>query len=85
MLLPPSLRRLYIARDADAAGDTVATVLTQRAEAAGIEAIALSPRLGDFNEDLRTFGIDDLLTALRLQLTPQDVIHFLLSPTVVTL
>ena len=30
------------------------------AEAAGIEAIALSPRLGDFNEDLRIFGVDEL-------------------------
>lgn len=82
ILLPPGLRRLYIVRDADAAGDAVVTALTQRAEAAGIEAIALSPRLGDFNDDLRTFGIDDLLTALRIQLTPQDVIRFLLSPTV---
>ena len=53
MLLPLTLRRLYIARDADAAGDAAVTALTERAEA-GIEAIALSPRLGDFNEDLRT-------------------------------
>jgi hypothetical protein len=60
------------------------TVLTQRAEAVGIEAIALSPRLGDFNEDLRTFGIDGVRAALRIQLTPQDVIRLLLSPTVVT-
>jgi len=62
----------------------VVTVLTQRAEAAGIEAIALSPRLGDFNEDLCTFGIDGLLAALRIQLTPQDVTRFLQSPTAVT-
>ena len=54
MLLPLTLRRLYIARDDDAAGDAAVTALTERAEAAGIEAIALSPRLGDFNEDLRT-------------------------------
>src|SRR5271156_6860670 len=60
MLLPLTLRRLYIARDADAAGDAAVTALTERADAAGIEAIAWSPRLGDFNEDLRTFGIDDL-------------------------
>ena len=52
MLLPLTLRRLYIARDADAAGDAAVTALTERAEAAGIEAIAWSPRLGDFNEDL---------------------------------
>ena len=78
MLLPPSLRRLYIARDADAAGDAVLAVLTQRAEAAGIEAIALSPRLGDFNEDLHVFGLDALRAALRIQLVPEDVVRFLL-------
>ena len=32
MLLPPTLRRLYIARDADAAGDAAVTALTERAE-----------------------------------------------------
>ena len=48
----------------------------RRADAAGIEAIAWSPRLGDFNEDLRTFGIDDLRAALRTQLAPQDVVRF---------
>ncbi|WFU20596.1 toprim domain-containing protein [Bradyrhizobium sp. CB3481] len=81
MLLPPGLRRLYIARDNDAAGDVAATVLTQRAETAGIEAIALSPRLGDFNEDLRAFGIDDLRAGLRVQLVPEDVARFLSSAT----
>jgi Toprim domain len=54
MLLPLTLRRLYIARDADAAGDAAVTALTERADAAGIEAITWSPRLGDFNEDVRT-------------------------------
>ena len=80
-LLPSSLRRLYIARDADAAGDAVQAVLTQRAKAAGIEAIALSPRLGDFNEDLHIFGLDALRAALRIQLVPEDVDRFLLSST----
>jgi hypothetical protein len=84
MLLPLTLRRLYIARDADAAGDAAVTALTERAEAAGIEAIAWSPRLGDFNEDLRTFGIDDLRAALRTQLAPQDVVRFLLWATAET-
>ena len=82
MLLPSGLRRLYIARDADAAGDTVHAVLTQRAADAGIEAIALSPRLGDFNEDLHTFGIEALRAALRIQLVPEDVARFLHSATV---
>ncbi|MCK1745256.1 toprim domain-containing protein [Bradyrhizobium sp. 139] len=79
--LPSSLRRLYIARDADAAGDAVQATLSQRAADAGIEAIALSPRLGDFNEDLHIFGLDALRTALRLQLVPEDVVRFLHSST----
>jgi hypothetical protein len=82
MLLPSGLRRLYIARDADAAGDAVQAILTQRAEDAGIEAIALSPRLGDFNEDLHVFGLDALRAALRNQLVPEDLVRFLLSSTV---
>jgi hypothetical protein len=83
MALSSSLRRLYIARDADAAGDTVQAVLSQRAQTAGIEAIPLSPRLGDFNEDLHIFGLDALRAALRRQLVPEDVSRFLLLPTTV--
>ncbi|MCK1479461.1 toprim domain-containing protein [Bradyrhizobium sp. 197] len=83
MLLPSGLRRLYIARDADAAGDAVQAILTQRAADAGIEAIALLPQLGDFNEDLHIFGPDVLRTALRLQLVPEDVVRFLHSSTAV--
>jgi len=81
ILLSPSLRRLYIARDADAAGDTVQITLAQRAGAAGVEAIALSPRLGDFNEDLHVFGLDALRATLRIQLVPEDVDRFLLPAT----
>lgn len=83
MALSSSLRRLYIARDADAAGDTVQAVLLQRAYSAGIEAIPLSPRLGDFNEDLHVFGLDALQAALRIQLAPEDVSRFLLLPATV--
>ena len=60
LLLPLTLRRLYIARDVDLAGDAAVTSSTERAEAVGIETLPLSPRLGDFNEDLRTLGIDAL-------------------------
>jgi len=81
MSLSSSLRRLYIARDADAAGNAVQATLTQRAEAAGIEAIPLSPRLGDFNEDLHVFGIDVLRAALRMQLVPEDIARLLCSST----
>ena len=82
MSLSSGLRRLYIARDADAAGDAVQATLAQRAEAAGIEAIALSPRLGDFNEDLHIFGLDALRAAISIQLVPEDIVRFL-SPTAV--
>jgi hypothetical protein len=84
MLLPSGLRRLYIACDADAAGEAVQVVLTERAKAAGVEAIVLSPRLGDFNEDLHIFGLEALRAALRLQLVPKDVTRFLHPSTVAT-
>jgi hypothetical protein len=77
LLLPLTLRRLYIARDADAAGDMALVALTERAEAAGIEALALSPRMGDFNEDLRAFGLGALQAALRIQIAPMDVVRFM--------
>jgi hypothetical protein len=83
MALSSSLRRLYIARDADAAGDTVQAVLLGLAESAGIEAIPLSPRPGDFNEDLHAFGLDALRATFRIQLAPEDVSRFLLLPATV--
>jgi hypothetical protein len=48
LLLPMTLRRLYIARDANQAGRFALAALTKRAEAVGIEALALSPWLGEF-------------------------------------
>jgi hypothetical protein len=56
-------------------------VLTDGAEAAGIEALPLTPKLGDFNEDPRAFGIDELRASLRIQLAPQDVVRFMLWAT----
>ena len=81
LLLPPTLRRLYIARDDDAAGEMAAAALTERAEATGIETIVLSPSGNDFNEDLRAFGLEALRAALRVQLVPQDVARFMLPQT----
>jgi hypothetical protein len=77
ILFPETLRRLYIARDDDPAGDSAMVTLVDRAQAVGIEAIVLSPRLGDFNEDLRILGIDALWAALRIQIVPQDVARFM--------
>ena len=78
LLLPPTLRRLYIARDRDAAGEVAAIALTERAEATGVEAIVWMPKRDDFNEDLRAFGLDALRAALRIGLVPQDVARFTL-------
>ena len=77
ILLPVTLRRLYIARDSDAAGNMAADALTRRAEEAGIETLALSPQLNDFNEDLRSLGLDQLRAQLCLQLAAEDVIRFM--------
>ncbi len=70
--IPRSLRRLYIARDADPAGDKAAATLTARAVAVGIAVRVLSPRGGDFNDDLQAAGLEELQAALRPQLDPQD-------------
>ena len=79
LLFPAGLRRLYIARDADAAGDRAVARLTERAEAAGIQAITLSPYLGDFNDDLRELGAAELRANLRVQLAPEDAVRFMTS------
>jgi hypothetical protein len=74
---PPPLRRLYVACDADPAGAAAMAVLAARASQAGIEAIKLTPRLGDFNEDLRALGPQALRMALGDQLRPIDGARFL--------
>lgn len=77
VLFPDTLRRLYILRDDDPAGDGARDRLVERANAAGIEAIVISPRLGDFNEDLRALGLDALRSRTRMQIGPQDVERFM--------
>jgi Toprim domain len=77
MLFPAPLRRLYVVRDNDPAGDGAAAGLFDRAQSAGIEAMVLSPQGGDFNEDLRNFDINALRATLRIQLAPEDVVRFL--------
>src|ERR1700682_3838970 len=81
ILFPPNLRRLYIVRDDDPAGDGAMEGLITRTQAVGIEAITLSPRRGDFNEDLERLGIDALRATLRVQIVPEDVARFM-SPGV---
>jgi hypothetical protein len=77
ILFPVTLRRLYVVRDNDPAGDGAMVGLFNRARVARIDAVALSPQGDDFNGDLRRFGIDALRAALRVQLAPEDVARFM--------
>ncbi|WP_449044999.1 DUF7146 domain-containing protein [Paracoccus versutus] len=77
ILFPPSLRRLYVVRDRDPAGDGARDSLVARATSLGIEAISLTPLNGDFNDDLRRHGADALRAALTDQLHPEDVRRFM--------
>ncbi|MCJ1901493.1 toprim domain-containing protein [Paracoccus versutus] len=77
ILFPPSLRRLYVVRDRDPAGEGARDSLVARAASLGIEAISLTPVEGDFNDDLRRHGADALREALKDQLHPEDVRRFL--------
>lgn len=77
ILFPPMLRRLYVVRDNDPAGDGAMAQLLERAHAARIEAVALSPQDDDLNADLLHFGIEMLQAAIRVQLVPEDVARFM--------
>jgi hypothetical protein len=77
---PETLRRLYVLRDNDPAGERAWATVLDRATAAGIEAIALTPGLGDFNDDLRRIGAQGLQAAIRDQLAPQDISRFMRPP-----
>ncbi|BCH29835.1 DNA primase [Mesorhizobium sp. L-8-10] len=77
VLFPPTLRRLYVIRDNDPAGDGARDTLVERAMEAGIEAIVLSPAMEDFNEDLRHFGLTALRALIADQLVRRDRFRFL--------
>lgn len=83
ILFPPTLRRLYIARDDDQAGGAAVETLIARAQADGIEPLVLSPQRGDFNEDLRRLGIDTLRARVRDQIAPDDVARFIKDPLMI--
>lgn len=77
VLFPPTLRRLYVLCDRDPAGDRARDSLLARAASLGIEAIALVPVGGDFNDDLRHRGAAALSAALKDVLYPDDRRRFL--------
>ena len=76
--LAPTLHRLYVARDNDAAGRIAAERLHARGAAAGIEVRDLVPALADFNVDLWRLGAAALLRHVVAQLVPADRLRFAL-------
>ena len=79
LTLPASLKRLYIATEADGAARLALTRLADRARAMGIEAHTLRPRLGDFNDDLRWNGQNGLRFTLMPQIVAADA-RFIVDP-----
>jgi Toprim domain len=74
--LAPTLRRLYVARDNDAASFKAAERLHERGEAAGIEVRDLVPAYADFDIDLRRLGPAAMLARVIEQLAASDVARF---------
>lgn len=72
VLLPEGLKRLYIAIDRDPAGQGAAERLSARATEVGIGCHVLEPQLGDFNDDLRAYGIEALRQHLAGQIGLED-------------
>jgi Toprim domain len=72
----PSWRRLYVARDNDAAGRRAMQLLHERGQAVGIEVRDLVPVREDFNADLCALGPAALLAHLASQLVPADLARF---------
>ncbi len=71
--LPSGLRRLYIARDRDPAGERAFETLSVRARAEGVpEVRGLEPIAEDFNADLLRLGPEELARHIAPQLDPQD-------------
>jgi Toprim domain len=68
--LPSSLRRLYVARDNDAAGLMASERLHERHSS--IDVRELVPLHDDFNRDLCRLGSEDLRARLADQLVPDD-------------
>lgn len=77
VVLPKTLRRLYLVRDGDPAGHAAVEALAARVKAAGIDAVPLDARLGDLNDDLRQLGRSELLASIRAQIVLEDVARFM--------
>ena len=73
---PAGLRRLYILRDNDAAGDFAEERLAERCHDAGIEARVLTPVAKDLNADLCREPVHVVRARMLAQMQPQDRFRF---------
>ncbi len=77
LAFPSPLRRLYVARDRDAAGLAAFGAIVERASSVRIDVRPLDPRLDDFNSDLVRIGRQGMTAWVRRQMQPCDAAHFL--------
>ena len=66
---PKGIKKLWIARDNDEAGEEGAARLRNRAEEQGLWCGDLVPKTGDFNDDLTSMGLDAFQEHLLSQMT----------------
>jgi Toprim domain len=76
ILFPPVLRRFYMLRDNDAAGDYARERLGERAREAGIEFHVLSPLAKDLNADIRVGDPKAVRERMLVQLSAEDQARF---------
>ncbi len=76
LLFPPGLRRLYVLRDNDAAGDFAEARLADRCREAGIDCRVLMPAAQDLNADLCAGPVHAVLARMLAQMEPQDRSRF---------
>lgn len=74
---PDPLRRLYVARDRDAAGLAAYGAIAERSVSLGIDVRPLDSRFDDFNSDLVRMGRRDMTAWVRTQMQPLDALRFL--------
>jgi hypothetical protein len=76
ILFPPSLRRLYVLRDNDAAGDFALARLSARCRESGIGCRVLIPAAKDLNADLRMQPAKAVKGRVIAQMAAEDRIRF---------
>ncbi len=77
ILFPDTLRRLYILRDNDPAGEGRGTVSSNGRTRSGSRQSPCSPRLKGLQRRSPAVRVEALRAQIRVQLAPQDVARFL--------